>query len=98
MVDRALNTADTGYFTRQLVFLLNSVEAHPTLKDCKTKRTVMLRLEKDMIARLTGRYVVVGNKVVLFNTKDFRVGQSINLRTPIFCESKKICHTCFMLE
>jgi DNA-directed RNA polymerase subunit beta' len=95
MVDRALNTADTGYFTRQLVFLLNSVEAHPTLKDCGTKRTVMLRLEKDMIARLTGRYIVVGNKVVPFNTKDFRVGQSINLRTPIFCESKKICHTCY---
>ena len=95
MVDRALNTADTGYFTRQLVFLLNSVEADPNLKDCKTKRTVILRLEKDMMNRLKGRYVIVGNKVVPFNAKDFRVGQTINLRTPIFCKSKKICHTCY---
>jgi len=95
MVDRALNTADTGYFTRQLVFLLNSVEADPSLKDCKTKRTVMLRLEKDLIDRLKGRYVVVGNKIVPFNSDDFKVGQSINLRTPIFCESPKICHTCY---
>ena len=95
MVDRALNTADTGYFTRQLVYLLNSVEADPNLKDCNTKRTLTLRLEKDMMKRLQGRYVILGGKLVPFNSKDFRVGQTIKLRTPIFCVSKKICHTCY---
>jgi len=95
MVDRALNTADTGYFTRQLVYLLNSVEVDPILKDCKTKRTINLRLDKDLIGRLTGRYIVIGNKVVEFNPDDFRPGQSIHLRTPIYCKSPKICHTCY---
>ena len=95
MIDRALNTADTGYFTRQLVYLLNSVEVDPTLKDCKTKRTINIRLDKKLMDRLTGRYILVGNKVVKFNAVDFKVGQSIHLRTPIYCRSPKICHTCY---
>jgi len=95
MVDRALNTADTGYFTRQLVYLLNSVEAHPTLKDCGTKRTITIRLDKDSINRLNGRYVIVAGKVTKFDPKKFKVGQTINLRSPVYCESEKICHTCY---
>ena len=95
MVDRALNTADTGYFTRQLVYLLNSVEVDPTLKDCKTKRTINIRLDRDMITRLTGRYVIIRGKLVKFDAKDFKVGQSVELRTPIYCKSPKICHTCY---
>jgi UDP-N-acetylglucosamine enolpyruvyl transferase len=45
--------------------------------------------------RLYGRYILVGNKVTLFNPNDFKPGQAIQLRTPIYCESKKICHTCY---
>jgi len=95
MADRALNTADTGYFTRQLVYLLNSVEADPYLKDCGTKRTVNIRLNKDIISRLNGRYLLVGNKVTPFDPSEWRVGQSIELRTPIYCRSKNICQTCY---
>jgi len=95
MVDRALNTADTGYFTRQLVYLLNSVEVDPVLKDCKTNRTINLRLDKDLITRLSGRYILIGSKITKYNSSDFKVGQTVNLRTPIYCKSKKICHTCY---
>lgn len=95
VVDRALNTADTGYFTRQLVYVLNSVEAHPSLVDCKTKRTITIRVAKDIIDRLSGRNVVRGSKVYPFNKADYSIGQVISLRSPIYCESKKICHTCY---
>ena len=95
MADRALNTADTGYFTRQLVYLLNSVEVDPIVKDCKTPRTVSVRLDKKIMSRLTGRYIVVGNRVVKFDPKNFKVGQSVQLRTPIYCRSPKVCHTCY---
>lgn len=95
LADRTLNTADTGYFTRQLVYVLSPAEAHPSLRDCKTKRTITIRLTADIIRRLTGRYIVRGNKVVKFNANDFKVGDVINLRSPIFCESMKICHTCY---
>lgn len=96
MIDRALNTADTGYFTRQLVYLLNSVEVDPVLKDCKTKRTVNVRLDKKMISRLTGRFVLTpSGKVEKFDTEKYKPGDSIQLRSPIYCKSKHICHTCY---
>jgi len=95
MADRALNTADTGYFTRQLVYVLSPVEASPTIRDCKTTRTVNLRLTSDLIKRLNGRYIIYGRSLREFKKSDFKVGDTINLRTPIFCESKKICHTCY---
>jgi DNA-directed RNA polymerase subunit beta' len=95
MADRALNTAETGYFTRQLVYVLGPCEASPTLKDCKTKRTTLLRLTSDLIKRLEGRYIVRGGKIEVFNQSRFKAGDTIYLRSPIFCESKKICHTCY---
>jgi DNA-directed RNA polymerase beta' subunit len=95
MVDRALNTADTGYFTRQLVYVLAPVEASPSIKDCKTDRVVSLRITEDVMTRLEGRYYKYGKSLEKFDKKDFKVGDNINLRTPIFCESKKICHTCY---
>jgi len=95
MADRSLNTATTGYFTRQLVYVLGPAEASPTLKDCKTKRTVTLRLTNDLIKRLTGRYYIRGNNLHRFQPSQFKAGDPINLRSPIFCESKKFCHTCY---
>jgi len=95
MADRALNTADTGYFTRQLVYILGPAEASATIKDCKTKRYVTLRLTKDYIKRLHGRYIFQGTRVVRFNPSKFSPGDTIRLRSPIYCESKKFCHTCY---
>jgi DNA-directed RNA polymerase subunit beta' len=95
MVDRALNTATTGYLTRKLVYLMNSVEADPRLKDCKTKRTLTLRLSKDYISRLAGRYILKVGRPTLFKAEDYKAGDVINLRSPVYCTSKKICHTCY---
>ena len=95
MADRALNTATTGYFTRQLVYVLSPIEAHETLKDCKTNRTVTLRLTNDMISRITGRYIVKNGKIELFKSSDYKPGDVVNLRTPIYCKSYKLCHTCY---
>ena len=95
IIDRVLNTADTGYTSRKLAFLLNSVELDWHLKDCKTNLTLDLKLDEDIIFRLKGRYVLKGGKVIEFNDKDFKVGDVIHLRTPIFCKSPKICHTCY---
>lgn len=95
MADRALNTATTGYFTRQLVYVLGPAEASPTLNDCKTKRVITLRLTKDIMGRLKGRYVVRGGNLYEFDASKYAEGDSINLRSPIYCESSKFCHTCY---
>lgn len=95
MADRVLNTADTGYFTRQLVYMLSPVEASKNIKDCRTKRTVQMKLNSDSIGRLDGRFHIKGNRIVEFNKNDYKIGDIINLRSPIFCETKKLCLTCY---
>ena len=96
MADRALNTSTTGYFTRQLVYVLGPVEASPSNKDCKTKRTINLRLTQDIIKRIEGRFLLTNSgKLELFTRTKYKIGDVINLRSPIFCESHKICHTCY---
>lgn len=95
IADRVLNTATTGYISRKLAFLLNSVEVDWLLKDCKTTRTLDLRLTKDIASRLQGRYIVDHGKVKEFDPTKFKEGDLIHLRSPIYCKSWKLCHTCY---
>jgi len=97
MADRALNTADTGYFTRQLVYMLSPVEAGREAKDrdCGTKRTISLQLNGDLLGRLDGRFYIKGGKLLEYSKNDFKAGDMINLRTPIYCINKKVCMTCY---
>jgi hypothetical protein len=95
LADRTLNTAQTGYFTRQLVYVLSPAEASPTNRDCRTRRYITLRLTNDLIKRLKGRNIIKGGKVIKFNPSAFQRGDTIQLRSPIFCEGKKFCHTCY---
>jgi len=95
LIDRVINTSDTGYTSRKLAFLLGPVEADLYLKDCKTERVLRLKLTKDLIGRLTGRFVIKGSKIIEFNKDDYKEGDSINLRSPIYCRSPKICHICY---
>jgi len=93
--DRVLRTADTGYMARQLAFVLNSVEIDRYLKDCKVERYLNIRLTKDLMKRMYGRYILNKGVIEEFNEKDFKIGDPVNIRTPIYCRSKKICHTCY---
>jgi DNA-directed RNA polymerase beta' subunit len=95
IIDRVINTADTGYMSRQLAYVTNTVEIDRMLKDCKTKRTLDQRLTTMLIGRLDGRFIIKNGKVVEFNKNEYKVGDVIHLRTPIFCESPKLCHTCY---
>lgn len=96
IVSRVHKTADSGYQGRKLIYILNDVEADPANRDCKTKRTLTVKLDKDSIERLTGRYYLDSEgKIREFDKEDFNVGDVINLRTPIFCRTRKVCQTCY---
>ena len=95
IIDRVLNTADTGYMSRQLAYVTNSVEIDRMLKDCKTKRTLDQRLTSMLISRLDGRFIIKNGKVIEFDKNKHKVGDVIHLRSPIFCISPKLCHTCY---
>jgi len=95
IIDRVINTADTGYMARKLAYLLNTVELDRQVKDCKTTRTLDLKLDDVLIKRFKGRYVIKKGKLMLFDNAKFKVGDIASFRTPIFCKSPKICHTCY---
>lgn len=95
IIDRVLNTAPSGYMSRKLAFVLNSVELDRTLKDCKTKRTLDVRLTSEIIGRFSGRNIIEKGKVIEFDKSKYSAGNVVSFRTPILCESKKICHTCY---
>ena len=95
IIDRVINTSSTGYTARKLAFFLNSVELDWMLKDCGTKLTLDIKLDSDIINRLTGRFVVRRGKIEEFDPSNFKPGDLIHLRSPIFCKSLKICHTCY---
>jgi len=95
IIDRVINTADTGYMSRKLAYLLNTVEVDKNLLDCKTKRTLDLKMDNDLRSRLTGRFVIKDNKLKQFDKDDFKNEDTVKLRSPVFCESPKICHTCY---
>jgi DNA-directed RNA polymerase beta' subunit len=95
IIDRVLNTADTGYMSRKLAYVLNSVEIHNQLKDCKTDRTLSLRLTKGMPSRLRGRFILRGDRLEEFKESDFKLDDVIYLRSPVYCKSHKLCHTCY---
>jgi len=95
LADRVLNTATTGYMSRKLSYVLNPVEADLYKKDCGTDRTLTLKLDNDLIRRLTGRNIIEKGKVIKFDPNKNTAGSVIHLRTPIYCTSPKVCHTCY---
>lgn len=95
IIDRVINTADTGYMSRKLAYVLNTVEADPRLVDCGAKKYLNIKLDRDLITRINGRFLSRGGKTVEFDLADFKVGQTVELRSPIYCRSPKVCHTCY---
>ncbi len=95
IIDRVISTADTGYMSRKLAYIANNAELSPFLNDCKTTKTLSVKLTDSLITRLKGRYIVSNGKVQLFDKNKYKVGDIIYLRSPIFCKSNKICHTCY---
>mgnify|MGYP001470646657 CR=1 FL=1 len=94
IINRVINTSDTGYMSRKLVYLLNSVEVHPNLKDCGTTKYINLKLDNNIISRLDHRFIY-DRGVKEFERNAHTIGETIKLRSPIYCISPKICHTCY---
>ncbi|MCK9556163.1 hypothetical protein M0R36_10170 [bacterium] len=96
LADRTLKTADTGYLTRKLVFALSCCRLSEDVHDCKTNRTFDIANSPNISSRVYGRYVLDDNENLIELTPDnvsrFKV---LKLRSPVFCKSREICHTCY---
>lgn len=98
LLDTALSTGDSGYLTRQLIYSTSFIEIDDTLEDCGTKDTMELFVEPGMGQTLLWRnFINEDGQVTRITRKNFKEleGKTIKLRSPIYCESDKICKTCY---
>jgi len=95
IIDRVINTSETGYLSRQLVYALQRVEADPSIKDCRTKKFLTIKAAPDIASRLEGRYVIDDErKLVPFNMKD-HLNKVVHLRSPLYCQTTAMCQACY---
>lgn len=98
LLDTALSTGVSGYLTRQLIYSCVFVELDNQLEDCGTTDYMRILVEdKEMARSLLWRYFKVKDRLVKITTSNYKniVGKIIELRTPIYCKSPKICKKCY---
>ncbi len=98
LLDVALNTGTSGYLSRKLIFTCVNLQADLELDDCGTSDCLEVYVDTKQKARmLIGRYYVENGSLKQINKenwKDFG-GKVIQIRSPIFCRSRSICHKCY---
>lgn len=95
IIDKAINTAFGGYAYRKMVYGTGSTESDITNADCGTKRGIKLKLDNDLFSRMSGRYVFNEKTRKIERLTQEHVGKLIEIRSPIFCKSRKICRICY---
>jgi DNA-directed RNA polymerase subunit beta' len=99
LLDTALNTGVSGYLTRKTVFGTANLELDDDVQDCGTKDTLNINiLDLKMARALIGRFNVTTENVleeVTWENYSKYIGQMVRLRSPILCQSKKLCKTCY---
>ena len=95
---KAIGTATSGYFSKQINAALQAVQADTPGSDCKTKRVLDVSLNKGNFNDFKYRYIVDGGKLVLI---DEEIGPKyfnkvVKMRSPQYCSNPngKICSKC----
>jgi len=92
--DRAINTGNGGYAYRKMIYVVGNVTADISNADCGSKRTMNIKLTKDLFDRMTGRYVLNDKNDITPINKSM-IGKIVRLRSPIFCKTDSICRICY---
>ena len=93
---KAIGTATSGYFSKQIIAALQAVQLDKKGSDCGTKGYLKIVIQPNQVKDFLYRYVIDGNKLVLLDEKNINkyVGKEIKLRSPMYCIGKKLCRTC----
>jgi len=92
---RALNTAKGGAATKEVVRFLNKTSI--VENDCKTKRTVKIRVTPTNKDIVLFRNIVDGEKLVVLTNENISkyINKTVQMRSPMLCESKTgFCYKC----
>lgn len=93
---KAIGTATSGYFSKQIIAALQAVVLDVPGSDCKTVLTIEHKLEKGNLKDFRFRYINDGGKLVLLDDDVIEKYKNtfIKLRSPMTCAGKSICSKC----
>ncbi len=93
---KSVGTAKSGDMSKQLTAAFQGVVVDVPGSDCKTKNTVKLVLPESRAKEFVGRHIVERGKLVLLTNENISkyTNKEVNLRSPMYCESEKICSVC----
>ena len=97
LLDVALNTGASGYLSRKLIFACANLQIGD-LDDCGTTDLLEVHVKNIKKARmLINRYYDNNGTLEMITNENYEelVEKVINIRSPIFCTSPKICKTCY---
>ena len=95
VVDTSLNTGESGYLTRKLVFALSPCVVNSELNDCGSQRFFKIKITKDIAHFLKSRYIKESTGLTQVIDPLPYIGKTVMLRSPIFCESTSgFCKCC----
>lgn len=93
---KAIGTAVSGYYTKQLYAALQAASIDPTLLDCGATTGIPVKITKENKKDFNERYVIDKGKLVFLDDKtiDKYVGKVVEIRSIMTCTRDKYCKVC----
>jgi DNA-directed RNA polymerase subunit beta' len=98
LLDTALNTGTSGYLSRKLIFTCANLQLSDTVEDCGTTDFLEVKVTNEKKAScLINRLIENGDELKLITRENYKeiVGETVKVRSPIYCLDNKVCRTCY---
>lgn len=93
---KAIGTATSGYFSKQIIAALQAVVLDKVGSDCGTKAYLDIIIPEKSSNDFLYRYIIEGTKYVLLDDDNISkyAGQRVKMRSPMYCINKNLCRIC----
>jgi len=98
LLDVALNTGSSGYLSRKLIFACANLILDTSVDDCGTEDFLDVFVSDRKKAKmLVGKWMKDKNGLKLITEKNYGEieGETIQVRSPIFCNNPGVCCKCY---
>lgn len=92
IIDRSQNTAVTGYLHRKYVYALAPVKVDRKNKACSTTKFLTFTIDSEDKAKAVLNRYLKGGKLI--TSIDQVMNKTIELYSPMYCSSTKLCNRC----
>jgi hypothetical protein len=94
---RGLETAVSGYLSKQLTAAFQGIEVDKEGSDCGTKGYLPITLTEENFTEYIYTYIMINGEPYLLTDENIKkfIGTEVKWRNPMFCKSQKYCEYCY---